>query len=350
MATIYERLTLPPIRSPGTTSLFPGETRRTKETSPPSASVQVHALSAGHFSLPEEQFVSPSTPGSRHSVPSLCFLIQHVCSVTNHKTRILFDLGLRRDVKRYPPPIQHHLISREPFTTTPDVVTSLKAGGLTPDDIDHVVYSHVHWDHVGEPLDFTCSTFVVGHGSLDVLQGKTAGFRGNHSHFESNLLDMSRTIELSDPGTSRPSSPQSNASGLPPYHPFSGNWQSLGVLPRVLDVFQDSSVYVVDAPGHLPGHINLLVHVDEGDIGKKWVYLAGDACHDRRILRREKDIGEWHDVHGNICCIHADRAKAEETIERIRDMEKQGVEIIFAHDVEWEKDPRNKHRFFGTSY
>lgn len=161
---------------------------------------------------------------------------------------------------------------------------------------------------------------------------------------------MSRTIELSDPGTSRPSSPQSNASGLPPYHPFSGNWQSLGVLPRVLDVFQDSSVYVVDAPGHLPGHINLLVHVDEGDIGKKWVYLAGDACHDRRILRREKDIGEWHDVHGNICCIHADRAKAEETIERIRDMEKQGVEIIFAHDVEWEKDPRNKHRFFGTSY
>lgn len=152
MATIYERLTLPPIRSPGTTSLFPGETRRTKETSPPSASVQVHALSAGHFSLPEEQFVSPSTPGSRHSVPSLCFLIQHVCSVTNHKTRILFDLGLRRDVKRYPPPIQHHLISREPFTTTPDVVTSLKAGGLTPDDIDHVVYSHVCFMSIAIPV------------------------------------------------------------------------------------------------------------------------------------------------------------------------------------------------------
>lgn len=202
---------------------------------------------------------------------------------------------------------------------------------------------------MGEPLDFARSTFVVGYGSLDVLQGRTAAFRGNHSHFESDLLDMFRTIELSEPQTSRLHLGKGNAAGLPSHGLFSGHWQALGVLPRVLDIFQDGSVYIVDAPGHLPGHVNLLTHVDEGDNGTKWVYLAGDACHDRRILRREKNIGEWHDVHGNICCIHADRTKAEETLERIRGLEKQGVEVIFAHDVEWENDPRNKHRFFGAS-
>ena len=113
------------------------------ETTAPSAKVTVHALSAGRFSLPEEQFVSPSTPGARHPVPSLCFLIQHTCAASGRITRIVFDLGLRRDVKRYPEPIQKHLTTREPYSTDPHVVKSLKAGGLTPDDIDYVIYSHV---------------------------------------------------------------------------------------------------------------------------------------------------------------------------------------------------------------
>lgn len=143
MATLYEHATATTTRRPGTTSFLQGDTRINKEIATSSPLVQVHALSAGHFSLPEEQFVSPSSLGARNSVPSLCFLIQHVCPVTDRRTRILFDLGLRRDVKRYPKPIQHHLVSREPYTTHPDVVTSLKAGGLTPADIDYVIYSHV---------------------------------------------------------------------------------------------------------------------------------------------------------------------------------------------------------------
>jgi hypothetical protein len=64
-------------------------------------------------------------------------------------------------------------------------------------------------------------------------------------------------------------------------------------------------------------------------------------------MRGEREIGEWRDGSGHLCCIHADRGKAEETIERIRGLEKDGVEVIFAHDVEWESDPRNQDRFFG---
>ena len=77
--------------------------------------------------------------------------------------------------------------------------------------------------------------------------------------------------------------------------------------------------------------------------------MAGDACHDRRLLTGAKSIGEWNDVHGQVCCIHADRKQAEETIERIRQLERQDVEIIFAHDVEWEANPANQARFFGAS-
>lgn len=121
------------------------------------------------------------------------------------------------------------------------------------------------------------------------------------------------------------------------------DWKANGTLPQTLDVFGDGSLLVVNAPGHLPGHINLLARCSDGH----QVYMAGDACHDRRLLTGEKSIGEWDDAHGQICCIHADRKQAEETIQRIRVLEQEGVEIIFAHDVEWENDVSNRSRFFG---
>ncbi|KAI3318782.1 Metallo-hydrolase/oxidoreductase [Xylariaceae sp. AK1471] len=301
------------------------------------ATVQLHALSAGHFTLPEEQFVQPASPGARKTVPSLSFLVQHRNTATGDITRIVFDLGLRRVIERYSEPIQRHVDTRQPLTTDPDVVKSLKTGGLTPDDIDFVFYSHVHWDHVGEPRDFPRSTFIVGYGALDVLQGKSTALRGGHSFFESDLLDLSRTIELPDPAKGNEVRNEANTR-LPVAINVNGPWEALDDLPAVLDLFKDGSLYAVDAPGHLPGHINLLARTlnDDGDVA--WVYLAGDACHDRRIIRGEKKIGEWKDAHGQVCCIHADRAKAEETIERVRGLEGKGVEVILAHDVEWEGD------------
>lgn len=106
------------------------------------AIVSLHALSCGHFTLPEHQFVKPSTLEARRTVPSLAFLVQH----KNHEgrvTRILFDLGLRRDLKRYPPPIQKHTENRRPIETNPDAVQNLARGGLSPEDIDFIIYSHV---------------------------------------------------------------------------------------------------------------------------------------------------------------------------------------------------------------
>jgi len=111
--------------------------------SAPEATVEVFALQAGHLTLPERFFVNPASETARRTVPSLAFLIIHQDPVTNHKTRILFDLGLRRDIARYPEPIQKHIETRQPLTTLPDVTQSLAAGGLTPDDIDYVIYSHV---------------------------------------------------------------------------------------------------------------------------------------------------------------------------------------------------------------
>ncbi|KAK0723383.1 AhpD-like protein [Lasiosphaeria miniovina] len=320
---------------------------------PRPAIVRVSALHGGHFSIPEENFVQPCSPGARSTVPSLCFLVEHEevppgSSTARKPTRVVFDLGVRRDVARYAEPIRRHVALRQPMDTRPDVVDSLARGGLTPHDIDFVVYSHVHWDHVGDPAPFSRSMFVVGHGSLDVLAARSPELRGSHSFFEADLLDPARTIELPDPSASSNTAPVAEAA------PFTKPWQPLAELrlPATLDVFGDGSLLVIDAPGHLPGHVNLLARVEgegEGEDGAtRWVYLAGDACHDRRILRGERRIGEWRDAHGQVCCIHADRPRAEATIDMVRGLEEAGVEAVFAHDVEWEKDEKNQGRFFGA--
>lgn len=114
--------------------------------------VTLHALTAGHFTLPEYQFVSPVPESARKTVPSLAFLIQHRDLPTGHLTRIIWDLGLRRDTQRYPAPIQEHITTRQPLTTEPDVVSSLAKGGLSPRDIDYIIYSHVS----NSRPDFTC--------------------------------------------------------------------------------------------------------------------------------------------------------------------------------------------------
>jgi len=113
----------------------------------------------------------------------------------------------------------------------------------------------------------------------------------------------------------------------------------------VIDIFSDGSVYIVDSPGHLDGHLNLLARLAPG----KLLYLAGDACHDRRIMRKELDIATWKNMHGDICCIHANKETTEKTIELIVELEKlDGIEVVLAHDREWLDKEENKKRFWPS--
>lgn len=165
--------------------------------------------------------------------------------------------------------------------------------------------------------------------------------RGGHSFFEHDLLPGDRTVEL--PDTSVPNAQKEN--NVAGDIDFERPWRVVGSLPQSMDIFGDGSLLIVNAPGHLPGHINILARVTDDH----QIYMAGDACHDRRLLTGEKSIGEWDDADGHTCCIHANRSEAEATIERIKQLEKQGVEIIFAHDFEWENEPSNEGRFFGAA-
>jgi glyoxylase-like metal-dependent hydrolase (beta-lactamase superfamily II) len=296
--------------------------------------VTISALQAGHLTLPEKLFVTDADPDKRATVPSLAFLIQHPSRSNGSKTEILvFDLGLKRDVSGYREAQQHHIAQRQPTTTSPDVAESLRKGGLDPKDVDTVILSHVHWDHVGTPSDFQNSEFVVGSGTMHLL-ANGGGPLYPVELFNHDELPHDRTREL-------PPARSEEVSKAFQRH-TSHAWQPLAGFPAAIDFYEDGSLYVIDAPGHLPGHVNLLARIAP----KKWVYLGGDCCHDPRILSGEKGIALYDDGRGGLRSVHADTDEAARTVGRAARLLGKGkvqeesgavvdVEVVVAHDRTW---------------
>lgn len=281
--------------------------------------VRISALRGGTFTLPTKLFVANVSDEEKKVVPSLSFLIIHRSSHDGHEKRLLFDLGLRRNTDTYTLPIQNHLQNRLPMELLPDVKQSLEENGLSTEAIDQVILSHVHWDHIGTPSDYPRARFLVGAGSLELL---SSGLNDHlsHSNFQHDLFNGLDVSELPYPEA------------------LEGGWQHRGGL-MMLDLSGNGVIYVVDSPGHLTGHIALLVRRGE----RRWVLLVGDACHDSRLLSGECDIAEWTDQDGRLCCIHTDKHAAAKTLAIFMEWKKASEEcdihlqIIFAHDEEWAK-------------
>lgn len=303
--------------------------------------VEVSVLPSGGLTLPEHFFCADQHDRSvRTLVPSMSFLLFHPRS----GKRLVFDLGMRKDLAAYPKSLKPHLETRVPIDASSDVSESLLQGGLEPSEIDAVILSHVHYDHVGTPSDFTKAQFIVGHGTRHILQHGMNYHSA--SHFEADLLPPDRIIELPVQSI-LPKYARSVENELPPTKTLDSfisgaehAWRSLGPFENAVDIFGDGLIYIIDSPGHLPGHLNVVARVSED----QWVYLAGDACHHSRILDGETEMATWKE-NGMVVCIHADRELAFKTVGKIKEARSNGllgkkVEVVLAHDGKWYENHR----------
>ena len=307
---------------------------RLPPSSPNQVNVKVAALNGGFITLPERAFVTNADPEKASTAPSMCFLIDHRAPDAIKSERMIFDLGIKRDLTKYNPATRKHITERQPVYSTPDAKSSLLNGGLDPaKDIDYVVLSHVHWDHIGEPSDYPNSKFIVGSGTLYILENGAPYYPTDR--MEKGALPVDRTIEL-------PPLPASDREYMAAAERSKHHWQSISVLPNAVDYFGDGSVWIIDTPGHLHGHVNALLRVGPD----KWVYLGGDCCHDRRIITGERGIAEYDNGHGGVKSAHSELSVAKKTIQNIQKLiEVNGdtVEWIVAHDTKWATE--NQHRF-----
>lgn len=99
--------------------------------------------------------------GESISCPSLAFSLRH--SKTN--SWVVFDLGIRRDLEGYTP-LSQERIKALGFAPVVDqtVAESLVKGGVSPDQVETVIISHLHWDQ-----------WVSGITELRLLWEKGAG-------------------------------------------------------------------------------------------------------------------------------------------------------------------------------
>ncbi|KAL1620812.1 hypothetical protein SLS56_009479 [Neofusicoccum ribis] len=113
-----------------------------------------------------------------------------------------------------------------------------------------------------------------------------------------------------------------------------GPWVPFGPFEKAMDFFGDGSLFIIQAPGHMPGNLCAAAHVSGG----AWVLLGSDCCHSRKILDGECEIAMFSLPNGQKTSLQADIPAAKDTIERIKKLEKLGAHVALAHDAQWIKE------------
>ncbi|OSD01317.1 hypothetical protein PYCCODRAFT_539132 [Trametes coccinea BRFM310] len=282
---------------------------------PDQAFCTVSALEAGRVDMYLNQLIDSAAPDDRVDLPDLIFLLRH----SRTRATLLFDLGIRRDPTQLPPGARAVIERMEmKLTGQPDLRAALAQGALdAARDVAHVCLSHIHFDHTGEPALFPRATFLLGAAAEPVIRAHAPEFAGTIFAVD---VPPERTRFLD-----------------------TTTWPPLGPFEHALDFYGDGSVYVVDAAGHVPGHLNLLARTS-ADGG--WIYLAADSAHDWRILRGEAGFAH----HSTLGCIHHDPAAAERHVERIRElMRNERVRVLLTHDIPWYEENKGGPAFWPGS-
>lgn len=211
--------------------------------------------------MPSAPFIQPVPPGLENiHIPVYCFLI------SNGNRHVLFDLGVRKDWENLSPSMVsmiHQFCEIHNPANVADILDAhTSSTGITRSDIEAVIWSHSHFDHIGDIKTFPPSTeLVVGPGVKAISQ---PGYPTNPAAV---ILD----VDMSD----RPMREID----------FNQTQVRIGDLDAY-DFFGDGSFYLLNAPGHCPGHICGIARVTaEADSSSSFVFMGGDLCHHPGVLR-----------------------------------------------------------------
>jgi glyoxylase-like metal-dependent hydrolase (beta-lactamase superfamily II) len=240
--------------------------------------VKLHVLSGGCIRLKKGIFTPGRDDGKLIDTPVICFLIRHP------RGNVLFDSGCHPAVATDPAGRWGGLARAFIPVFKPDeaIVGELQKIGLTPDDVDLVINSHLHMDHSGGNEFFRRAEAVVHTRELEVardpaMEGK-GYFRADWDH------------------------------GRP--------WRE---IDGQLDVFGDGRLVLLPCPGHTPGMTIAVVTLERTGT----VLLASDAVIVRENLDEELvPRNAW------------DTTKLIEGVREIQRWQSRGAFVVFGHDAE----------------
>lgn len=171
-----------------------------------------------------------------------CFLVRHP------KGDLLWDTGLPQSMAEAPGGVSK--IGQVDVTLRRKLTDSLAELSLTPADIEYLAISHSHFDHIGNAKLFGESVWIVDADEHAwAFREQARAGRGFAAYRELEGF-RTRLIEGDDD----------------------------------VDVFGDGTVKMVQAPGHTPGHMVLLLRLAHAGP----ILLAGDLWNSAESRVRER--------------------------------------------------------------
>ena len=300
--------------------------------------VKVSVINGAKSHMLASMLVHPAPQGQKYiDLADFSFLVE-----SRHcNQKVLFDLAMMKDLEaRMPPALKAALADDknasgiDEFHHVPDTI---QAHGLDLSEINAVIWSHAHIDHVGDLSVFPPSTdLIVGPG---LKASCIPGYPTNPDAFVLDSAFQGRRVQEVNFTTST-----TNIGGF-----------------RAVDFFNDSSFWLLEAPGHTIHHLCALCRTTENT----WCLLGGDACHNVAQLRPNRfrplpdniSVGvrgesqpqeRWghaqipqpvkpakeDSLYGLAQGMHDDLKAAEQTVEKLKAFDgRDDVLIVIAHDA-----------------
>ncbi|KAK5075253.1 hypothetical protein LTS08_001664 [Lithohypha guttulata] len=189
-------------------------------------------------------------------LPTWSFLVEH-----RSGRKLLFDLGVPTDWRDLAPNVSNRLKSNGwDINVEKPTIDILREQNILPGDIEAIVWSHWHWDHIGNPNTFPTDTrLIVGPGFRDEkLPAYPANAQADvrQSDFEGReLMEIGFDEEQA---------------------------LTIGQF-RAYDYFGDGSFYLLDTPGHAVGHLAGLARTTNSP--STFILMGGDLTHHAGEIR-----------------------------------------------------------------
>ena len=205
--------------------------------------MKLHAFHCGS-EVTDMAFFSPFHPdvGTKVAIPYLAFLVEH------DEGLVLFDCGPHPDLHLNPAARLGGTAETYEIKVGPDddLASQLRRNGWDPASVQHVVLSHLHYDHAGGMASFPQATFHVQAAERPFAAAPPIYQTGDY---------------------------------VPADFEIAVRWNE---IHGTHDLFGDRRLQVTATPGHTPGHQSLIVRLD----GQTMV-LVGDAAPHARTLTEQ---------------------------------------------------------------